>query len=123
MGCSSDKVAEEKVEEEVTPEAVYDEEIEIDLNENPFAQNIFNNNNNNENNGGKNINDINDVPVYDKFDDIPVGSKGATMKILSDSKGTTLKSTGGSAKKNLYQILNYQRNFILAFILIIIIGE
>ena len=114
MGCSSDKVAEEKVEEEVTPEAVYDEEIEINLNENPFAQNIFNNNNNNnENNGGKNINDINDVPVYDKFDDIPVGSKGATMKSLSDSKGTTLKSTGGSAKKKPLSNTELSKKFYL----------
>ena len=99
MGCSSDKVAEEKVEEEVIPEAVYDEEIEINLNENPFAQNLFNNDNNNEDNGNRKINDINDVPVYDKFDDIPVGSKGTTMKSLSDSRGTTLKSTGGNTKK------------------------
>ena len=100
MGCSSDKVVKEKVEEEeVIPEAVYDEEIEINLNENPFAQNLFHNNNNNEDNENNKINNINDVPVYDKFDDIPVGSKGATMKSLSDSRGTTLKSTGGNTKK------------------------
>ena len=90
MGCSSSKVVEEKVEEEVIPEPVYDESIEINLNENPFAQNLFNNNPKD---------NFDDIPVDDERIINPMNSKGATIKSI-DSNAPTLKSTAKSSIKN-----------------------
>ena len=90
MGCSSSKVVEEKVEEEVIPEPVYDESIEINLNENPFAQNLFNNNPKD---------NFDDIPVDDERIINPMNSKGGTLKSI-DSNAPTLKSTTKSSIKN-----------------------